>query len=165
MLCRPAAVPACVLVLAALTAGCAGMLGVREVSRTYWREDLGRLNPATLAAGVQMIIQKHSFRLDRREQSPSELYYESNWLERPVVAEEQLRGVTNARNRFVIRGRALEPEFGGGNVYRITWELQNEVTTSLGRGWHPGVLPESVKEDYRPVYADLFMEVRTGVRR
>lgn len=35
--------------------GCAGMPGVREVSQTYWREDLGRLNPATLAAGVQLI--------------------------------------------------------------------------------------------------------------
>ena len=137
----------------------------REATRSYWREDLGRLNPATLAAGVEMIIQKHSLRIDRREQSAQELYYESNWVERSVLVEESLVGVTNARNRFVIRGRALEPEFGGGTVYRVTWELHNEVTTRIGRGWHPAVLPEAVKEDFQPVYADLFMEVRTGVKR
>ena len=162
---RSSAVPAYGLVLVFLAMGCAGMAGVSEVSRTYWREDLGRLNPATLAAGVQLIVQKHSLRIDRREQSVQELYYETNWVPREVVAEEEVRGVSNARNRIVIRGRALEPEFGGGNVYRIVWELQNEVTTQIGRGWHPGALPESVKESYRQVYADLFMEVRTGVKR
>ncbi len=164
---RPSAVPVCVVLLTVLMAGCVGTMGVSEVTRNYWREDLGRLTPATLESGVQLIVQKHSFRLNRREQSVQELYYESNWVEREVVAEEEVRGVSNARNRFVLRGRALEPEFGGGAVYRITWELQNEVTSRdrVGRGWHPAPLPGSVKEDFRQVYADLFMEVRTGVKR
>ncbi len=151
--------------MAVLSSGCAALAGVREYSRTYWREDMGRMTPATLDAGVQMIIRKHAFRIDRREQSTQELYYESNWVERQVVAEEEVRGVSNARNRFVLRGRALEPEFGGGAVYRVIWELQNEVTTRIGRGWHPGALPEAVREEFRQVYDDLFMEVRTGVRR
>lgn len=164
---RPSAAPVCVVLLAVLMAGCVGAMGVSEVARNYWREDMGRITPATLDAGVRMIIQKHSFRLDRREQSVQELYYESNWVEREVVAEEEVRGVSNARNRFVLRGRALEPELGGGAVYRITWELQNEVTSRdrVDRGWHPGPLPESVREDFQQVYADLFMEVRTGVKR
>ena len=126
---------------------------------------MGRLNRETLDAGLQKILEKHALRIDRREQSAQGLYYESNWVERPVVAEEDLRGVRNARNRFVIRGQALEWEWDHRSVFRITWELQNEVTTTIGRGWHPAPLPESVKEEFRPVYADLFMEVRTGVKR
>ena len=145
--------------------GCASSWGVREVAQTYWREDMGRLNQATLDAGLQKILEKHALRLDRRERSNQGIHYESNWIERSVQAEEHVRGVRNARNRFVIRGQALEFEWDARNVYRITWELQNEVTTTIGRGWHPATLPESVKEDFRRIYADLFMEVRTGVKR
>lgn len=162
---RPPAVPVLCLILALLTQACAGMAGVREVSQTYWREDMGRINPPTLQAGLQKIIQKYALRIDRREQTAQEIYFETNWIERPVMAEEQLRGVASARNRVVLRGRALEEELGGGNVFRVIWELQNEVTTQIGRGWHPGVLPAAVKEDFLPVYNDLFMEVRTGVKR
>lgn len=131
----------------------------------HWREDMGRLNQATLEAGLDKIIRKHALRINRQEQSSQEIYYESNWVEREVVAEEQLRGVTNARNRFVLRGNTLEHEWDVVIVYRVTWELQNEVTTATGRGWFPAALPESVRNDFRPVYDDLFMEVRTGVKR
>ena len=47
----------------------------------------------------------------------------------------------------------------------MTWELANEVTTETNSNWHPDIVPASVIAEFRPIYTDLTLEVRTGVRR
>lgn len=139
--------------------------GLGSVERTSWREDLGRLTQSTLQAGAQKIFRKHAVRIGRQESTARDLYYESVWEPREVMAAEEVNGVTNARNRIVLRGRRVQSDMGGSAVYRITWELQNEVTSSTAPDWHPGVVPTDVMERYRPVYSDLVLETRTGIRR
>ena len=70
-----------------------------------------------------------------------------------------------ARNRILLKGRRLESTMGGAGVYRITWEVENEVTSVDVEGWHPDALPGQVVEEFRPVYSDLMLEVRTGLIR
>lgn len=132
--------------------------------RTSWREDMGRLTGSTLQAGVEKIFQKHAVRISRTESTARDLYYESVWEPREVMATEEVNGVTNARNRIVLRGRQVQSDMAG-SVFRVTWELQNEVTSLTAPDWHPGVVPDEVMEQYRPVYSDLVLETRTGVRR
>ena len=149
------------VMLLGFIAGCVSA-GAGPVSRNFWREDLGRLNTATIEVALDKIIQKHALRLEQRYNEGGEVRYELSWIPREVVAEEQLRGVVNARNRILIRG----VEIGAANVdnYRMTWELANEVTTQTDSNWHPDIVPASVIEKFRPIYSDLRLEVRTGVR-
>lgn len=153
------------LVLALLFAGISGCVtaGGGPVSQNFWREDLGRLNQATLEEALAKITQKHGLRLDQKYETGRDIRWELNWIPREVVAEEELRGVTNARNRIVIRG--VESGMGEVDFYRMTWELANEVTSQSDGNWHPDIVPEAVKESFERVYTDLMLEVRTGVRR
>ncbi len=164
---RPAIVRSLAALAVVAAAGCAAGGGGAVASRDVtWSEDLGRMNKATLDQGVAKIVQKHDLRIDRDVVRPREVVYETAWTSRVVHAEEEARGVTNARNRIVLRGRLLEQGFGaGGENYRVTWELQNEVTTAAATGWYPDVIPAGVLEHYRPIFRELSMETRTGVRR
>ncbi len=152
------------VLLSLSAAGCASG-GVSSRSADLWREDMGRVTRATLEAGLDKIVRKHALQIARTQGSSREFYYETVWTRREVLADEEVRGVTHARNRIVLRGYRLESTMAGAGVYRITWELQNEVTTAGVEGWHPDVVPDQVIEDFRPVYSDLMLEVRTGLIR
>ncbi len=146
------------VLLSVLTVGCASG-GVSSQSANHWREDMGRMSSATLNAGLDKIVRKYALQIARRTSSSHEIYYETTWTEREVLAQEQMRGVTHARNRIVLRGRRLM------NVYRVTWDLENETVTAGVEGWHPDPVPDEVVEEFRPIYSDLLLEVRTGVIR
>lgn len=148
--------------LAILLLGVAGCATAGPVSQNFWREDLGRLNQATIEAALDKIIQKHSLRFEQRYDGGGEVRWELGWISREVVADEEVRGVTNARNRIVVRG--VESSAANVDNYRMTWELANEVTTETNANWHPDIVPAAVIAEFRPVYTDLMLEVRTGVR-
>ena len=156
---RPRAACVALMALLIVVSGCAS---AGPVARNFWREDLGRMNIPTMDVALQKITQKHSLRLQQRQTLGGEARWEMDWIARAVVAEEELRGVTNARNRIVIRG----VESGAANIdnYRMTWQLENEVTTETNANWHPDIVPASVIEEFRPIHTDLMLEVRTQIR-
>jgi hypothetical protein len=119
---------------------------------------MGRVTRGTLEQGLEKIVLKHALQMNRTEARGRELHYETVWMTRGVLPSEEAAGVTNARNRIVLTGRQSM------QVYRVTWELQNEVTSVSADGWHPDVLPPEVIERFRPIYSDLMLEVRTGIR-
>lgn len=142
-----------------MAGGCASG-GVQGYAETLWREDMGRITQGTLEDGLDKMVRKYGLRLNRQEEAARDLYYETAWATRDVLAVEEAQGVTNARNRIVIQGRRLE-----AGVFRFSWELQNHVTTADTPEWHAHLIPPEVIEEYRPIYSDLMLEVRTGVRR
>ena len=158
---RPLTARAAAMVVLFAVSGCV-TAGGGPVSENFWREDLGRLNQATIEQALAKVIQKHGLRLEQRYDQGSQVRWELGWISREVVAEEQLRGITNARNRILVKG----VQSGAANIdnYRMTWELANEVTSMANSNWHPDIVPESVIEQFRPVFTDLRLEVRTGVR-
>ena len=145
-------------------AGCASG-GVSGYTETLWREDMGRITRGTLEDGLDKMVRKYALRLERDEVRGRDLYYELGWRTRDLFAQEEAIGVTKARNRIVIRGRMLESSLDGSRVYRFSWEVENEVTTADTPAWHANVIPEEVVEQYRSIYSDLTLEVRSGVRR
>ena len=159
---RPLTARVAAIVLFFAVSGCVSA-GGGPVSDHFWREDLGRLNQATIEEALAKIIQKHGLRLEQRYDEGSQIRWELGWIPREVVAEEEVRGITNARNRILIKG----VQSGAANVdnYRMTWELANEVTSMANSNWHPDIVPASVIEEFRPVFTDMRLEVRTGVRR
>ena len=143
----------------ALSPGCATSGGYQAVSRTHWREDMGRMSRNTLQQGLDKIFRKHSLDIAQYGGSDMEFHYESRWIPRELMAPEEAGGTTGARNRIVIRGHRV-----GSGTYRITWDVENEVTTAVNHSWHPAMIPPEVVEQFRPIYSDLTLEVRTGIR-
>ncbi len=154
------------LALVLVTGACASG-GILNQMSNVWSEDMGRVTRATLATGLEKIVSKHGLQIARTETEGTarEIYYETIWMPRDVVADEEIRGVTHARNRIVLRGRALESTMSRDRVYRVTWELENEVSSIDTEGWHPDPVPGAVVEKFRPIYSDLMLEVRTGLIR
>lgn len=155
---------AAVTVFGGIAAGCASG-GVQAYTETLWREDMGRITQGTLEDGLDKMIRKYGLQLGRNEVRGRDLYYELGWRPRELYAEEEAAGVTRARNRIVIRGRRLEDQFDGSGIFRFSWEVQNEVSTDQTPEWHARAIPGEVVEEYRPIYSDLTLEVRSGVRR
>lgn len=146
--------------------------GASPGSGGLWREDLGRMSKETMFAGIDRIVSKHALKVDREEERNREFVYELAWISRDVTAEEEVFGVTDARNRIVIHGRTsggvdsgTGSELMSGRMYRVTWELQNEVVSVTNPEWHSGRIPEAVVERFRPVFADLRMEIGSGLQR
>jgi len=136
-------------------AGCASGGGGSLQLDTLWKEDMGRMTRATLDNGVTKIVQKHNLRIDRQERNrPREIYIELAWISREVLAAEEARGITNARNRIVLRGQLLESGFSTtSEAYRVThgWSKTKSRTrhpragirTRFPMKWWSGSAPSS----------------------
>lgn len=162
---RPRIAAAVALSAALVAASSCATGGARSAADSRWREDLGRLNRGTLEAGLDKIFSKHAVQLIRDESTDRRLYYESRWVPREVVAAEEGLGTATGRNRIIIRGQRVEDSMSRGAIYRVTWEVENEVTTTTNPAWHPAMIPPEAIEKFRPVYTDLVLEVRTGLMR
>ena len=121
----------------------------------------------TLVVGVEKIVQRHTLKIDRDEDRPREIYYELAWIPRDVTSEEAVFGVTKARNRIILQGRVAGTTSvtTAADTYRVTWELHNEIASVVKPEWHTGRIPEAVIENFRTIFSDLSMEVRSGVDR
>jgi len=136
------------------------------VSDARWREEMGRSTQPTLHAAVDKVFRKHAVEL-RRTQSIAgdrELRYESVWVSREVMVTEEDAGVTGARNRIIVTATPLEAQFDGDRVYRVRWQVENEVRSTENPDWHVGPMAMEVRSRFRPVYSDLELELRTGIR-
>lgn len=135
-------------------------------SNSSFRSDMGRLLAEPVAVARQKVWAKHNIPLYREETAFRSIVYESEWMPREPTPAEAAAGVTDARNRIVLRGRRVEGEMDvTTGVYRVTFELDNQVVTALNPDWHPAAIPDQVVRDYRRVLSDLELELRSGVRR
>ena len=139
---------------AALTAGACATGGPLVNDDSLWREDMGLVSSAAWSQGLNRVLRKYALQLYLAETHGADLYYETGWETRELLAHEEAGDVTAARNRIVFRGRSV------GRDYQFSWELQNEVTTVADENWHPGPLPDEVKEEYNTLYRELLMEIR-----
>lgn len=138
----------------ALMAGACATGGPLVNDDSLWREDMGLVSSAAWREGLGRVLRKYAIQLYLVETQGTDLYYETGWETRELLAHEEAGNVTAARNRIVFRGRSV------GRDYQFSWELQNEVTTVEDENWRPGPLPDEVKEEYRTLYRELAMEIR-----
>lgn len=152
---------AVVTVVALAVAGCASGSG-SAFSDSYWRVEMGQTTDGALRAALDKVFRKHAVVVRREQAQPGdrELRFETEWVLRDVLATEEGAGATGARNRIVIVAR----QGVGAGVYRLRWQVENEVTTAAVPEWHAGPLPQEVREQYRPVFSDLELEIRTAER-
>lgn len=153
------------LVAVLALAGCASGGGT-TLSDSYWRVDMGRTTRAALHAALDKVFTKHAVVVRREQSVPGDrqLRFETEWVRRQVLATEEGAGVTGARNRIVLVASQLEMQWNGASVYRLRWQVENEVATATVPEWHAAPFPDEVEDTYRPVFSDLELEIRTAAR-
>lgn len=137
--------------------GCASS-GSSSATDTEYSRELGRVGFDVFQMGLnKVVLGKHGFRMRRREELQTTLYYETEWILRPLTAAETGTGITQAQSRIIMRGRK------SGQFYRMSFVGENRVKTALNPEWHTPAMNESFKDYMDRVSTDLYMEVRTGV--
>jgi len=162
---RPVSVLRLAIALALASTGCAsgGSGGGGDDSRdSIYREDVGQVLFQPLEAARMKMWGKHSIPLLRDDHTSRSLMWESEWIRRAPSPSEY---ATAARNRVIMRGRQVGENLDGTGMYRVTFEVENQVQTDGVPDWHPSPFPKEVLDTYRRLYSDLMLEVRTGVRR
>jgi hypothetical protein len=150
------------------TAALAGCASGGGGSSTSFRSDMGRLLQQPLAQTRAQVWGLHQIPLYREQLDPQRIVYESEWMPRRPTPAEESSGVTGARNQIVIRGRRVEEAMdmsSSGAVYRVTFEILNQVRTNLNAEWHSAPIPREAVDMYREVLTDMELELRTGMRR
>lgn len=131
-----------------------------------YRENLGRVLLGPLEEARLLIWNKHGIPVEREERGGQDVRVESTWMPRAPEPAEAAAGVVEARNRVVLDARFLEREMDmSDGVYRVTFEVRNQIRTESIPDWHPGPMPDVVRERFQRVYNDMRLEVATGVRR
>lgn len=156
-----------VAITAAVAAGVgACATGGSAGGTAVYRENLGRVLAAPLEEARLLIWGKHAIPMEREQRSSQNIRVESVWIARSPEPSEAAAGVLEARNRVILDARALEREMDmSEGPYRATFEVRNEVRSETLPDWHPGPMPDAVRERFRQVYNDLRLEVAAGVRR
>ena len=130
------------------------------------REDLGRQVVYRVNDAQIEYFGKHQILIRRRLIEDRQFLFESPWMVRDIPAEEVARGVFEARNRVILRGRFIERGLDPGlNIFRVTFEVENEVRTEELTDFHPAPFPDEVRARFMALYDDLNLELNTGIRR
>lgn len=146
--------------------GCAsGGGGGSSSGDALYREDLGRVMVVPLVRAREKIWGKHNIPIYRDESEARSLLYESQWMPRPPTAEEALGGATDGRNRVIMRGTLAGENLDGTFIYRVRFEVENQIQTQANPDWYPAPMPPEVRERFKRVFDDLALELRTGVIR
>jgi len=131
-----------------------------------YRRDLGRLLLPILEETQLKIWNRHGWQAVRREVEYQHLLWESDWRFFTPEMTGAATDPTDARGRVVIRGRRVQDELDEEGLYRVTFFGEFEVRGGLeGDGWRPGPVPDSAREVFDLVFGDMYLELRTGLRR
>lgn len=159
-----------ILVGAVALEGCASS-GGGDGSSVY-RRDLGRLLEPILEETRLKIWNRHGWQAVRRETEYQHLLWESDWRAFHPQTTGAATDPTDARGRIVIRGRRVQDEMGSnrvggeGGLYRVTFHGEFEVRGGIeGDDWRPTGVPEAARTVFDEVYDDMYLELRTGIRR
>ena len=83
------------------------------------------LGPLTTAR--VKIFGKYTIPMYREEDTARSIMWETQWLPRQAAPEESAAGVTEARNRIIIRGTYVDERLDGTVVLRVRFEVENQI--------------------------------------
>jgi len=152
------------LMVSLAASGCASG-GSGGGSSSTLRKDIGAVMEAPLLEAREKIFGKYSIPMLREEDTSRSIYWETQWMPREPTPEEVAEGVSESRNRIIIRGNFVDQRLDGSVVLRARFDVENQVRSQMNPGWHPGPMPSSVEDSFEEIYEDFRLELRTGVIR
>ena len=114
--------------------GCAASGGGSNLQS--YRDQLGAATPGDLARETRLIFDRYQFEMERQDSSTTYQAYETRWLGRTPFQDELDSGVTEARTRLIVRGRARGGGGrGAGDVRQVEFFAENMVQLAGSTEW------------------------------
>ncbi len=127
--------------LCVLTLGACASTPRTAVEDSYFQR-LGEVSFDALSSGVTAVLEdEHEFTIERRDEQYATVFYRTAWKPRDPFADEETRGVNEARSRVVVRGQRV-----ADGRFRVLLEGENEIRTDSIPSWHTAPTTESFRE-------------------
>ena len=144
--------------LACVSGGRAAMPSA-EVTR-----EVGVASVTDFQRGVSAVLRRHGYEIIRTDGPPT-LYVETEWRTRPPMVDEADRGVSSARSRLLVRGRA-RTDIGTAEVlYTVHLTVETWVRVIGQEEWTRVPASPQVVESAQALTRELAMEMDVGARR
>lgn len=143
------------LLLALLTSACAGArLPPGIVTR-----DLGHGSRYELDQAVDAILHQAGYSVQRRSESGSVIYYETDWKTRKPFFDERDRGADLCRTRIIVEAHRERL-----NVYAVRLRAENAGRKREQGDWAPLVSSRKFQEHVDELASEITLRIDSGVR-
>jgi hypothetical protein len=148
-----------VLVALACVSGGQSALPSAEVTR-----EVGVASATDFGRGVQAVLRRHGYDIIRSDGPPT-LYVETDWHMRQPFVDEADRGVTHARTRILVRGRA-RGDIGTADVlYTVHMTVESWARIIGQEDWTRMPASPRLTEFAQSLSQELAMEMDVGARK
>ncbi len=145
--------------LTLILGACASTGGGSSPTEDRFTRDLGRTGFGVLEEGInKVILNKYSYRIRRSEAQSNLVYYETDWVQTERSANPDDPDLIEEQTRIVLRARR-----GPGNLFRVTFEGERMVRTTMRTNWHQASPTQAFNDYMDRIATDLMLEIRTGV--
>jgi hypothetical protein len=126
--------------------------------------EVGVASATDFQRGVPAVLRRNGYEIIRADGPPT-LYVETDWRMRPPFRDEAERGVSNARSRVLVRGRA-RGDIGTAEVlYTVHVTLDSWARVIGQDDWTRVPASPQLVEAAQALGRELAMELDVGARR
>jgi hypothetical protein len=149
------------LALAALACVSGGRSALPSAEVTH---EVGVASLADFQRGVPAVLRRRGYEIIRTD-GPPVLYVETDWRMRQPFVDEAERGVTHARMRVLIRGRARADIGTAETLYAVHMTVESWAMVMGQEGWTRVPASPQLAEFAQALGRELSMEMDAGARR
>lgn len=136
----------------------------RAVPSAEVTRDVGVASASDFQRGVPLVLRRNGYEIIRADGPPA-LYVETEWRTRHPYADEAERGVSRARFRVLVRGRARGDVGTAQPLYAVQLTLENWVSIIGQEEWTRVPASPQLVESAQALTRELAMEIDVGSRR
>ena len=126
--------------------------------------EVGVASATDFQRGVPAVLRRHGYEIIRTDGPPT-LYVETEWRTRPPMSDEADRGVSTARSRLLVRGRARNDIGTAEVLYTVHLTVETWVRVIGQEEWTRVPASPQVVESAQALTRELAMELDAGSRR
>lgn len=126
---------------------------------------IGQATGGDIDEMVPRILRENDFELYRVEQRGRGKYFETYWLERPLLEdEESIEGISESRTRIKITTN-IAPSSFNTTYYNVTFIAENQFKKNSDGTWVSGKITDMAERRLYNLERDFRMRMTEGTRR
>ena len=126
--------------------------------------DVAVASLADFRRGVPVVLRRRGYEIVRTDGPPT-LYVETEWKVRDPFVDEAERGVTHARTRILVRGRARAEMGTAETLYAVQLTVESWARVIGQEDWTRVPASPQLTEFAQALGREISMEVDVGARR
>jgi hypothetical protein len=147
------------LAVATVLGACAGGRGT-----ALYQKDVGTASMIDALDRANLVVTRHHYEVSELDSIPI-IRIETHWRQRPLFADEQALGITNAESRLIITARSRS-ETEVATLYNVRLIVENRVRVAGATEWNDRYSTPQFVAYADGITADFRRELQNiGVRR